>query len=273
MQFFRWALNDPDAQQIALDSGAISLPISVRTTVLNLFSQVECNGEKLLRSIEIKQHTGAGFPVLLAISMLFWALSLVVIGAAWYFGSRSKNPLFYAVCLAVGTSFAFCSLIFFYLVPSETWICQLRQWFLCVGLTLLFGVMFARGWQLHVLHTKRDSTVVGKKDIVTTKSLVVIMSILLGVQLIILICWSAIDTLNADRVFPNSIDLETRYICRSNITVLWLVLEVVYFIGLLGWGMYVVYRTWKSRAAVDSRWTLIAVYNSTALSSRHWLVR
>lgn len=214
--------------------------------------------------MEIKQHRGAAFPVLLAFSMFFWLLSLVAIGASWWIGSRSKNPLFYACCLAAGTSLSFASLIFFYIVPDADWVCQLRQWFLCIGLSLLFGVMFARGWQLHELHTQKDDAPVsGKKAVVSTKALMIIMSILLGVQLIIMICWSAIDEFHSARVYPNSIDLDSRYICRSDKTILWLVLEVAYLVGLLAWGMYVVYRTWSSRAAVDSRWTLIAIYNST----------
>ena len=253
------------AIQISQLSGFINLPDRIRDQVLDQLSDLRCGDEQLLRIVELEQHDSVAFPILLGLSMFLWVLGLFAVGSAWYIGSRSKNPLFYAICLACGTSMAFCSLIFFYFVPDQTWICQLRQWFLSLGLTLLFGVMFARGWQLHEFHVKRESVSPTKKTIVSTWALLGIIAVLAGVQITLNIIWSAVDTLKSRRRFPNTIDLESRYVCASDKTIVWLLLELAYFLGLLGWGMYVVYRTWQSRAAVDSRWTLIAVYNSTWL--------
>ena len=215
---------------------------------------MSCDGEKLLNVAFLEQHSSALFEVLLAFSMLAWLLSIVLIAYSWWSSSRSKNPLFYAACLLFSVSFAFCSTIFFYLVPDSTAICELRKWLLAVGLTVLLGVMFARGWQLHALKS-------GPRVISTIK-LLVIVCVIAGIQLILLICWSAIDTWESRVQFPNEIDLEGRYECHSKHSIVWLLLELGFFFVLLGWGIYVVYATWRNRSAVDSRWTLIAVYNS-----------
>lgn len=123
-----------------------------------------------------------------------------------------------------------------------------------IGLTILLGVMFARGWQLHALKS-------GPRVISTVK-LLIIVAVIAGLQIIILVCWSAIDTWESRIQSSNEIDLTGRYECRSDHSLVWLLLELGFFLLLLGWGIYVVYATWSNRAAVDSRWTLIAVYNS-----------
>lgn len=229
--------------------------------MLSNFDKYELDGQRLLRIVYLKQHTSALFEVVLAFTMFFWLISLALIGYSWWSSSRSKNPLFYAACLIVGASMAFASSIFFYLLPKSDAICELRKWLLAGGMTLLLGVMFARGWQLHALKS-------GPR-IISTKKLLIIVSIIFGVQAILLICWTAIDTWESRTKFTNPIDLTARYECSSDHNIVWLLLELAFFLILLAWGIYVVYATWRNRAAVDSRWTLIAVYNSTChLQSR-----
>ena len=132
----------------------------------------------------------------------------------------------------------------------------MRKWLLALGLTVLLGVMFARGWQLHALKS-------GPKVISTIK-LLIIVGVITGLQIILLVCWTAIDLWKSKIEFSNPIDLEARYACSSKRPIVWLLLELAFFLVLLAWGIYVVYATWRNRSAVDSRWTLIAVYNSTA---------
>ena len=254
-QIFRWAFTQDVPKQAAEKLGYINLPQSLVDFVLSNFEKYELDGQKLLRIVYLKQHSSALFEVVLAFTMFFWLISLALIGYSWWSSSRSKNPLFYAACLIVGASMAFASAIFFYLLPDSTAICELRKWLLAGGMTLLLGVMFARGWQLHALKS-------GPR-IISTKKLLVIVSIIFGVQAILLICWTAIDTWESRTKFTNPIDLTARYECSSDHNIVWLLLELAFFLVLLAWGIYVVYATWRNRAAVDSRWTLIAVYNST----------
>lgn len=257
LKFFRWAWTNPVAITTAAKLGYVPLPenLAVNYLINEEFSKIEIDGEQLLKVTHLSQHTSPLFEVLLAFTMLLWLLSILAICYAWWSSSRAKNPLFYALCLLFGCSAAFASAIFFYLVPRSDAVCELRKWLICVGLTVLLGVMFARGWQLHALKS-------GPR-VISTLNLLIIVSIISSIQVVILICWSVIDPwASADR-FSNDIDLQARYICHSDHLIVWLLIELAFFLVLLAWGIYVVYATWRNRAAVDSRWILIAVYNST----------
>jgi len=260
-------LLDPSPVEIAMAQGAVPLPSDLVQAVLNQWFNLTClvDGSLVLQTEFLPQHQSAAFPVVLAISMVLWVLSLGAVAASWQFSSKGRTPLFYAICLAFGASSAFASVVVFYQIPEHTYICQLRQWLLCFGLTLLLGVMFARGWQLHSLHSTKGTRVAAGSDprnIVSVVTLYLIVGGIFGVQLLLLILWTAIDPLKSTIVFSNTVDLNADYECASNHTLVWLLLELGFFLCLLGWGMYVVYRTWSSRASVDSRWTLIAVYNT-----------
>ena len=238
-----------------MQSGFIPLPDAVVDFVLAQFDLLTADGQQVMKIRYASQHSSKLVEVLLAFTMFFWALSLIAIGYSWWSSSRAKNPLFYALCLALGVSLADCSAVFFYLVPKANAICELRKWMLASGLTLLLGVMFARGWQLHALKS-------GPRVISTVK-LLIIVSIIFGLQLILLVIWTAVDAWQSRSKPLNDIDLIFEYECHSDKMIVWLLLELGFFLCLLAWGIYVVYATWRNRAAVDSRWTLIAVYNST----------
>lgn len=261
-QVFRWAMLDPSAVKIATDKGAVPLPANLVSYVLDKWFKLECNGELLLRTEYVHQHTSALVKVVLAFSMILWVIALVLVGSAWYFSSKGRSPLFYCLCLATGASCAFGSIVLFYKIPKHTYICQLRQWMVCVGLTLLLGVMFSRSWQLHSFYRKKDSTT-AKREVVASLELIGIVGVILVIQLVLLIIWTAVDRFSSYTHFLNSIDLTARYSCHSDHPLVWLLLELGFFLALLSWGIYVVYSTWSGKASIDSRWTLIAVYNST----------
>jgi len=74
--------------------------------------------------------------------------------------------------------------------------------------------------------------------------------------------WSATDPYNSTQVVVDNIDLQAQWVCGSNLQALWGALLIIYFAALFGWGLYVVYDLWNiRRAASDTRWLLISIYN------------
>jgi hypothetical protein len=95
------------------------------------------------------------------------------------------------------------------------------------------------------------------------------MLVIILVQIILLVLWSSLDPWTAERVLNNSLEITEEWRCVSpnGQFVGWIIAEIVYFLLLCGFGLYVVYRTWDMKYSVfESKWILISIYNVRMIS-------
>jgi len=83
-------------------------------------------------------------------------------------------------------------------------------------------------------------------------------------NLIILTIWSAADPLSPSFVVVDEEALTGYYTCTSHHMLTWTLLELMFFLSLLLFGIYVIYNTWsfqRQTLLVETRWVLLALYN------------
>jgi len=83
-------------------------------------------------------------------------------------------------------------------------------------------------------------------------------------NIFILMIWSIVDPFSAKFIVTNEVELEGYYTCSCNHAAPWLTLELLFFLFLLCFGIYVIYNTWSfQRQALlkETRWVLLALYN------------
>jgi len=87
---------------------------------------------------------------MLALSMAVMVVS-VLVGFYLFVIAESTRLVakIYSCVLLLGATVSFLSIIFFFLVPQDTWICQLRQWMAALGFTLFLGALFTKSLQIH----------------------------------------------------------------------------------------------------------------------------
>jgi len=81
-------------------------------------------------------------------------------------------------------------------------------------------------------------------------------------QVAILIAWSVSDPLDAELSTIDDIERTASWVCKSDSVWLWIGIEIGFFMILLFYGLFVVFRTWDAKARfADSKWVLMAIYN------------
>jgi hypothetical protein len=127
LQFFRWALIDPEAQTQSSFNGFFATPSSIRDDVLEELMQIQCEDEIILDLEVIDDHADSYFEALLAFSMVCCAIFLLP-GFLLLFAKDSEGnypgviSIIYTILLLLGALLVYLSLIFFYLTPDETWV-------------------------------------------------------------------------------------------------------------------------------------------------------
>jgi len=88
---------------------------------------------------------------------------------------------------------------------------------------------------------------------------------IVGLQLVLLILWLTIDAPQSVVTITNAVEFQGIRECVGQLTVLWIILELVFFACLLLWGAYLAYQTrdvWvKFNYPNESRSILLSIYN------------
>jgi len=161
-----------------------------------------------------------------------------------------------------GAVITYIACVFWFLVPNQTYICELRKWFTALGYSILLSAMFARIWGMHKIFmiVKKNNNL--KKDIIRLWEVGGVIGIVIGVQIILLVIWSSVDTFASKSYVYDSLNNLGSYQCTSQYNWVWFGLEIAYFVILLLWGLFVVYRTWDMKGTVrESKWLMISIYN------------
>lgn len=277
-KLLNWLATDSWPASRAQRSGFVMVPSTRLQVARDLLNNISCMlpdpamPDKLIEESLVGgslrlQRQGGGHIAILVISMILFAFSIGVIGF-FVWREREKIPrpaLIFAVLLAVGAALSYVAVIVFYVIPTNTAICEFRKWLVCVGFSLTLGAVFTKTLQINTIYrfAKRKTQDLSKGIrhvfIVSSSIMVVLL-----VQTILLVLWSSLDTWVAQRIVVDKIELIEEWACvssRNQITS-WLIVEIVYFLALCIFGIFVVYRTWEMKYSVtESKWLLISIYN------------
>jgi len=265
-KFIRWVFTSTNARQLFIQAGLGPLHMDTVNTVLKTLGSMECDGQEVGYWVDLFTFGH--------LEKLFFAISIVVlfIGLAlssihiYHFSSSAINTI-YSLVFVVGTLLTLLSPVFWFIHPETRAICEARVWTACIGFTVLLATMFSRTWQLNDIYHLQKRKDIDRLKQKTRKTLVQLTLTLGGViftNILILLLWSTIDPLLPEWRNESTTELTGYYTCSSHQIVPWIVLEVVYFLFLLCFGVYVIYNTWSFQREVllvETRWVLLALYN------------
>lgn len=262
-EWLRWCLIDPNAKERGTKRGFSILPPSLAQRTIDQLADVTCDSVSLLAIEIVDKHEQGYFEGLLIMSMIL--LTLSVAPGIWLFIIKD-NVLFvaklYSLVLLIGATITYISVVFFYLVPDEDWICQLRVWLTSLGFTLFLGALFTRTLQIHRIYRLHNIKSTQEMETRGLLELGISTSVLVVLQIIILIVWTSTDALSASLTLRSDIDREYAWVCKSDNMWLWIGLEIAFFAVMLCYGLFVVYNTWEIKANFsEGKWILITIYN------------
>ncbi|XP_061188287.1 gamma-aminobutyric acid type B receptor subunit 2-like [Saccostrea echinata] len=177
------------------------------------------------------------------------------------------------VCLMFGMDFFLAERY-----PEATVTCQIRLWLVTIGVSLVFGPMFAKSWR--VFQIFRNAGV--KRVVIKDSRLFLMSSMFIAVDVVILTIWQSLDTMTSREIkylmITNSEDIHngtpgSEYVliqeCSSNGTSGWLAFLLLWKTGLLGYGLFL---AWQTRnvtlpAMRDSPSIIISIFCTLLLSA------
>lgn len=271
--FWKWTLNNSVAQKRLVFDGYSSLGDTVHELVLEKLSTMTCasTGVSIIADIALKQNSGAGFIALLTVAEVLAAL--VVLGVVIYLVRDWKKipppAMFFFGALLFGAVLTYISLGWFYMIPKEKYVCQLRKWFVALGFSCMFGAIFVRAFQIqNILLLSKSSKILTSKTR-QLKSLLVLVGtymVIVGVQVVLLIIWVSVDPWVPTHSGVDTLRGTYTYICSSKNNWVWFGLEIGFFASLLLFGLYVVYRSWDMKhLIIESKYLAVTVYNSLVI--------
>jgi hypothetical protein len=246
---------------LSLSLEYILTPDSVTESTLDTLFTIKCNGDVLLSPIIEDDHAGGAFPALLAIDMF---LMVVFIGCAIFFcikvpGHVSKSKVHFTFLIIFGSFLCYFSGIFWYLVPDQDYVCQLRQWLTAMGITFLMTSIVSRNWALLQVYLKRKKFITYGKGV---RDVNIILTIITLLQIALLICWSSIDHLSASLRTINDLDLVYAWECDCDNWGLWMGLEIALVAVLLLFLLVTMYVAWKFSASILAhKYIVMSIYN------------
>ena len=172
---------------------------------------------------------------------------------------RAASPVFLTTILA--GSIMLYSVFYTWTLIATTAVCHLRIWLLGVGFVLMFGALFAKTWRVMRIFTLSDIRVFK----ITNLQLMAKISILLGIEIALLIAWSAASRPHQvlkviDPIRPS----KNLLVCSTSaLGTVFLSLLVAYKLIMVGFGIYMSIRIWKipRKEFNESRSIAFSMYN------------
>lgn len=151
LRFINWFLTADNPVRRAESLGYASLPMSVRTQVLSLLGTVRCGGRVLLEPLSVDEHQGDEFLALIILGSIMCALSIAAFTMSMLRPRVTASERLFASTMMCGGLLLYVGALSWYLVPSNTSVCQARQWFTFVGAAIMLASLFARLFQIHLI--------------------------------------------------------------------------------------------------------------------------
>lgn len=266
-----WLYNDPFPTSRLELLGLFSMPFSARESVLGQLRTINCNFTDSVKSIfyttpRAQRANSADAPIF-AVAMTLFFVSIILIGLTIRNArtdTQGRPTLMLAVLPSVGASVSYVSVIFWYIVPVDTAICELRKWFTCIGVSLMLGALFTKTLQINAIYVfanrrMRNLTKGVQHMLIASASMVVVAV----VQLVILAIWTGVDRWESRRIITDNVELVDELMCvsRNGGLMGWLVVEIVFLGGMCLFASFVVYRTWEMKQSVsESKFILLYSY-------------
>ena len=257
--FFQWCLTS--SLSLQLENYLGFQPLSNTEYLLNQFSSVTCDGVSDLAIETTLQHQGSTTTGFFVVAGCLGLISLVV-AALSLFIHRDTNDwktIFFSLYVVLGSVFCFVAVLAFNTTPNSTFVCQSRVWLTAVGFSILLSGIFARSYQYYVIYG------LGTNMSVSIDHAIVILKVLgtcLLPQFILLIVWTSYDPYLPVLVNFNTINDTASWKCDSNVFVVWIWMEVTYFLSLLVFGLWLFSVTWDLKGFFrDSKYIIVCIYN------------
>eukprot|EP00008_Paramoeba_atlantica_P015127 CAMPEP_0201492958 /NCGR_PEP_ID=MMETSP0151_2-20130828/35504_1 /ASSEMBLY_ACC=CAM_ASM_000257 /TAXON_ID=200890 /ORGANISM="Paramoeba atlantica, Strain 621/1 / CCAP 1560/9" /LENGTH=1255 /DNA_ID=CAMNT_0047880065 /DNA_START=84 /DNA_END=3848 /DNA_ORIENTATION=- len=175
---------------------------------------------------------------------------------------RMASPVF-CLLLLFGCEIGVCAVYFLTGEPTDN-ICRARAWFFCLGFSLMFSALFAKTWRLHRIYlSARDF----KNKPISVGQLLGVMFVGMLPTIILLILWSAIDSLEPRPIDDDKNDDKVIIQCQSDNQWVWQGLLIAVNALLVLYGCYVSIITRKIQLSFnESRYIALAIYNVAVLA-------
>ena len=234
-KFLYWTKTDLEAKKREDALGYSSFNDANNQQIIDFLTSTKCDG-KLILDIQLQsQHQGSSYPFYISVSLILLGIS-IILGAVWQYLNKSrcsKVVVLYQSILLIGITLTYLSVVFWFFVPDQDYICQCRVWLATMGYSLILTSMFERTWQIKRVYGK---VVKGTKLTVNVTSFLEVgggISIIIALQLIIMITWTIVDPFHSDLLLNGVYTFTGEYACTSNHTDAWLAVEAIFFGVLL----------------------------------------
>eukprot|EP01101_Sappina_pedata_P010696 TRINITY_DN680_c0_g1_i2.p1 TRINITY_DN680_c0_g1~~TRINITY_DN680_c0_g1_i2.p1 ORF type:complete len:674 (-),score=194.67 TRINITY_DN680_c0_g1_i2:1290-3311(-) len=243
-----------------------NMPSHVVEEVLARIENIKCNGVSVLERVKIDLHDDAGIISVFSIIMALFVITVIIILPLFFYKTIAVQTnwgvYFYSSMIFLGAIMSYVAIIWWFLPPYATWVCQLRLWFTACGLSLMLVGVFCRLLGIHYMYFRVYQQGSLRKSLFSPIPSLIVSGLIIAIQLIILILWTSINTFEQGEITVDDLNLEYQDECNSDNIEVWLGIEAGYFALLLLYGIFVLFSTWNIKSSVqESRWVLIACYN------------
>ncbi|KAI8818568.1 uncharacterized protein EV422DRAFT_537513 [Fimicolochytrium jonesii] len=204
---------------------------------------------------------------MLALSALVLLVALGMLGAVFYNRHdkviKAASPLFCSLMI-LGNLLGLCT-IFVYTGPPTRVTCILQPWMLCLSYAIVMVPMIVKTWRVYRIFNNRLARMKGS---IKDSSLLLHVGIVVGVELLLLLIWTAVDAPK-----PSLVNLTASrfWTCKSTSASVHVAMTgvMISFNALLAVaGVAVAYLTRHVRGAFnESRYIAICIYNIFLLST------
>lgn len=261
----RWAVEPGEKRSIRYYSDPATTSLSYTVTI------EDCNDDQILYERDDKWYcldiqdpdpiaqylTYAGVAVVLALSFVVLAL---LIWKRTQKPIQNASPLF---CYLIVLGIILSTISVAMWVKAEHAMCVLRGWLLALGTSLIFGSLFVREWRLLWIfkNTRTDRRIITNMDLI--KGLAVIITL----NLIVLIVWTAVAPPYRTRSIDIGSDDEVTYECDVSFpSSVFIIILIVLQALLLAFDCVVAFLLRNIPSSFnESKYVAFTIYNSAIM--------
>jgi len=183
---------------------------------------------------------------------------------------KAAQPPFLGLML-LGAAVLYCVMIVwtFYMTDG---LCVARSWLLSIGFVILYGTLVARVHRVNF--TLAGARELKAPRVIPNRTLFMIIGILVGIDVIILIVWTALNPHQLTTVYPDPLRASKNQLtCSiSVVDIVFIIILAVYKLMIVGYGIFLSIVLWRSRSIfIESRKVIFCFYN-LALFAIIWVV-
>ena len=257
--FFNWVMSSKIAYDRVIFQGYNFLGTKVSKLIIAEFNKLTCNGLQILRPIALPQHDASLGSSIVAAATVLAACMIMLVSYFQYCHPGSAMSVFFNIFVLTGCTMCYMANIAYTMIPTDQ-VCQSRVWLTAVGFAMLYGGMFARSFQFYWAYQASKNP---NNDINLPLIIGQTLVVILGIQLLLLGIWQAVDPYHAVHVKIDDLRLTHELECDSVNFTMWTGLEISYFLGLLNFGIYILVQSWEVRNLfTDSRYIMVLAYNT-----------